>query len=287
MNNELHQNALSSSLVSLSTTLENIQTPQPLTWKAAPGPLKKALLVGALALGAVLAMPTEAHAGIFGVFDEIFGTIKGPIGGALSDINAIARETQQLYQTTMWPLALINQARGFVSNSITSYRGYMTSVFTAPVQSATLSNPQQLETVLHSRDVSQLGSLSSSFHGNFGAVPVANAAAPPDRVMMDIDDSLAQQSLKTTIISDKAQDSILATANSLENQVAVSTPGSTPFLTAQSQVANLRSQAYIQKMLAAELRQEAGLIAHSNALMKRRSQMTGDIGNTIKTALSR
>jgi hypothetical protein len=116
MNNELHQNALSSSLVSLSTTLENIQTPQPPTWKAAPGPLKKALLVGALALGAVLAMPTEAHAGIFGVFDEIFGTIKGPIGGALSDINAIARETQQLYQTTMWPLALINHARGFVSN---------------------------------------------------------------------------------------------------------------------------------------------------------------------------
>jgi len=163
----------------------------------------------------------------------------------------------------------------------------MTNVFFTPFNSATLSSPQQLETVLHSRDVSQLGSLTSSFHGNFGTVPVANSAAPQDRIMMDIDDTLGQESLKTTIISDQAQDSILATADALENQVAVSTPGSSPFLTAQAQVANLRSQAYMQKMLAAELRQEAGMIAHENTLMKRRAQDAGDIGNQFKTALTR
>jgi len=264
-----------------------IQTPDGQTSRRSPGRLRRTLIVGALALGAILAMPTEAHAGIFGVFDEIFGMIKGPIGGALTDINTITNETQQLYQSAMWPLAMINQARGFVSNSITSYRGYMTNVFFTPFNSATLSSPQQLETVLHSRDVSQLGSLTSSFHGNFGTVPVANSAAPQDRIMMDIDDTLGQESLKTTIISDQAQDSILATADALENQVAVSTPGSSPFLTAQAQVANLRSQAYMQKMLAAELRQEAGMIAHENTLMKRRAQDAGDIGNQIKTALSR
>ena len=43
----------------------------------------------------------------------------------------------------------------------------------------------------------------------------------------------------------------------------------------------------MQKMLAAELRQEAGLLAHSNTLMKRRAQITGNIGNTIATALTR
>ncbi len=264
-----------------------IQTSDEQTSRRNPGRLRRTLIVGALVLGSILAMPTEAHAGIFGVFDEIFGMIKGPIGGALTDINTITKETQQLYQSAMWPLAMINQARGFVSNSITSYRGYMTNVFFTPFNSATLPSPQQLETVLHSRDASQLGSLTSSFHGNFGTVPVANAAAPQDRVMMDIDDTLGQESLKTTIISDRAQDTILATADALENQVAVSTPGSTPFLTAQAQVANLRSQAYMQKMLAAELRQEAGLIAYENTLMKRRAQDAGDIGNQIKTALSR
>jgi hypothetical protein len=43
----------------------------------------------------------------------------------------------------------------------------------------------------------------------------------------------------------------------------------------------------MQKMLAAELRQEAGRIAHDNVLMKRRTQSVGSIGNTIRTALTR
>jgi hypothetical protein len=287
MNHGVHRDTLQRGLDVLSSPSNPPHAGSPQVWKRAMDRLKKALFVGTLTVGAMLAMPTEAHAGIFGVFDAIFGLIKGPIGSALSDINAVTKDTQQLYQSTMWPLALINQARGFVSNSITSYRGYMTSVFFAPFNSATLTNPKQLETVLHSRDVSQLGNLTSSFHTNFGMVPVANTAAPQDRVMMDIDDTLGQENLKTTIISDQAQDSILATADELENQVAVSTPGSTPFLTAQAQLANLRSQAYMQKMLAAELRQEAGLIAHQNTLMKRRAQDSGDIGNQIKTALSR
>jgi len=84
-------------------------TPDEQTSRRSPGRLRRTLIVGALALGAILAMPTEAHAGIFGVFDEIFGMIKGPIGGALTDINAITKETQQLYQSAMWPLAMIEQ----------------------------------------------------------------------------------------------------------------------------------------------------------------------------------
>jgi hypothetical protein len=43
----------------------------------------------------------------------------------------------------------------------------------------------------------------------------------------------------------------------------------------------------MQKMLAAELRQEAGRIAHDNTLMKRRAQSVGSIDNTISAALSR
>src|SRR5260370_9408212 len=98
----------------------------------------------------------------------------------------------------MWHVAMIKQARGFVSNRITSYRGYMTNVFFTPFNSATLSSPQQLETVLHSRDVSQLGSLTSTFHANFGTVPVANSAAPKDPIMMDTDDRLGKDSLQPT-----------------------------------------------------------------------------------------
>jgi hypothetical protein len=105
--------------------------------------------------------------------------------------------------------------------------------------------------------------------------------------MMDIDDALGQQSLKTTLIADQGQDVMLATANQMENQVALSAPGSAPFITAQAQVANLRCQAFMQKMLAAELRQEAGRIAHDNVLVKRKSTAVGAINSLVTGTLSR
>jgi len=73
----------------------------------------------------------------------------------------------------------------------------------------------------------------------------------------------------------------------MENQAAVSTPGSTPLITAQAQVANLRCQAFMQKMLAAELRQEAGRIAHDNVLTKRKASAAGAINNLVTGTLSR
>jgi hypothetical protein len=240
-----------------------------------------------LALALAVMLPSRAQAGIFDIFGELFGTIQNDMGAALSQINALTQEMQQLHQQIVWPLALVNQARGFVSNSINSYRGFMTQVFTLKSPSATLASPQQLEAILHSRQSAQIPALQASFAANYGTVPAVNAASPQDRVMMDIDDALGQQSLKTTLIADQGQDVILATANQMENQVALSTPGSAPFITAQAQVANLRCQAFMQKMLAAELRQEAGRIAHDNVLVKRKSTATGAINSLITGTLSR
>jgi hypothetical protein len=240
-----------------------------------------------LALAMAVMLPSRAQAGIFDIFGELFGTIQNDMGAALNQINELTQEMQQLHQQIVWPLALVNQARGFVSNSINSYRGFMTQVFTLKSPSATLASPQQLETILHSRQSSQIPALQASFATNYGTVPAVNAASPQDRVMMDIDDALGQQSLKTTLIADQGQDVILATANQMENQVALSTPGSAPFITAQAQVANLRCQAFMQKMLAAELRQEAGRIAHDNVLVKRKSTAAGAINSLITGALSR
>jgi hypothetical protein len=240
-----------------------------------------------LALAMAVMLPSRAQAGIFDIFGELFSTIQNDMGAALNQINELTQEMQQLHQQIVWPLALVNQARGFVSNSINSYRGFMTQVFTLKSPSATLASPQQLETILHSRQSSQIPALQASFATNYGTVPAVNAASPQDRVMMDIDDALGQQSLKTTLIADQGQDVILATANQMENQVALSTPGSTPFITAQAQVANLRCQAFMQKMLAAELRQEAGRIAHDNVLVKRKSTAAGAINSLITGTLSR
>jgi len=234
----------------------------------------------------LLFTPARAHAGIFDVFGELFGTIQSDIGGSLKSINQITQQVQQLYQTTMWPLAALNQARGFVANSISSFRNQMNLVFSTRYSSAVTEYPQQFESVLHSRLSSQIPALGASFSANYGTVPPVNNAAPQDRLMMDMDDALGQENLKTTLIADQGADTILDTANQMENQVAVSTPGSNPYLSAQAQVANLRCQAYMQKMLAAELRQEAGRLAHDNALLKRRTTITGGINGLITGALT-
>ena len=243
--------------------------------------------VMASVLGVVLFIaPASAHAGIFDVFGELFGTIQSDIGGSLKAINQIEQQVQQLYQTTMWPLAALNQARGFVANSISSFRNQMNQVFSTRYSSAVTAGPQQFESILHSRLSSQIPALGASFSANYGTVPRLNNAAPQDRLMMDMDDALGQENLKTTLIADQGADTILNTANQMENQVAVTTPGSNPYLSAQAQVANLRCQAYMQKMLAAELRQEAGRLAHDNALLKRRTTITGGINSLITGALT-
>src|ERR1700744_6479249 len=178
-----------------------------------PRSKRKCMALVAGLIGIALAVPTPARAGIPGVFDSLFSTIQGDMGSSLKAINQMTQQLQQLYQATVWPLAMVNSARGFVSSSITSYRGYMTQVFHLSSPSATLPNPQQFETILHSRTSTQIPALQNSFTTNYGSVPVANAASPQDRVMIDIDDALGQEDLKTTMIADQGEDVVLATAD--------------------------------------------------------------------------
>jgi len=250
------------------------------------GRWRRRLLIGVLVIESCFVVPKLAQGQLMGVFDAIFSSIQNDIGGSLRSINQVALRTQQLYQTTVAPLAEINQARGFVATSINTYRSQMNQVFNTSLTSAVTFGPRQFENILHSRMSTEIRPLQASFTSNFGAIPTLNAASPQDRLMMDVDDALGQENLKTTLIADQGADVILETASQMENQVALSTPGSNPFQTAEAQVTNLRCEAYIQKMLAADLREEAGRLAHDNVLVKRRTAAAGDINRLISGALT-
>ena len=247
---------------------------------------KRHLALALLLLAGGLMAPIPGHGQFLGVFNAIFGSIQNDIGTSLSSINQISLQLQKLYQTTIAPLTAINQARGFAANSIARFRAQLNQVFNMPFTSAVTPGPGQFESVLHSRVSTQISALQASFTTNYGAIPGVGAASPQDRVMMDVDDALGQENLKTTLIADEGADVVFQTADRMENQVAVSTPGSNPFLTAQAQVANLRCQAYLQKMLAAQLREEAGRIAHDGVLVKRRTTSTGGINSSITGVLT-
>lgn len=247
---------------------------------------KRRLMPGVAVLCVCLFVPAMGHGQFLGVFNAIFNSIENDTGVSLSSINQIAGQMRALYQTTVAPIAAINQARGFVAASIANYRAQVNQIFYTPFTSAVTTGPQQFENLLHRRATGEIPALQASFTTNYGAIPAVNAASPQDRVMMDVDDALGQENLKTTLIADQGADTILQTANQMENQVALSTPGSNPFLSAQAQVANLRCQAYLQKMFATELRQEAGRIAHDNVLIKRKATATGGINSLVTGALT-
>ncbi len=156
------------------------------TTKPLPQRWKKRLTTAVLLAEVCLAAPKLAHGQFMSIFDAIFSSIQDGMGGSLGNIDQIQQGVQQLYQTTVWPLGAINQARGFVSNSINTYRNAMNQIFNTRVSSATLTGPQQFENLLHSRLSSQVPSLQTSFTANYGSVPAVNAASPQDRVMMDL-----------------------------------------------------------------------------------------------------
>jgi hypothetical protein len=144
---------------------------------------RRSLLIGVLLIETCLALPKLAQGQFLSIFDSIFSSIQSDIGSSLSQVNQVVQQMQKLYQTTVAPLAAINQARGFAANSITSFRGQMNQIFNTSFTSAVTPGPQQFESILHSRLSAQIPALQASFTTNYGAIPQVNAASPQDRVM--------------------------------------------------------------------------------------------------------
>ena len=244
-------------------------------------------LAGALAVALLGPPPAQAQGSLVAAIQSVLNVINGLIKTALSSINSVRTTISNLYQQATWPLALINQARATVTRMIGQYRGLMQNIFSIDLRSATLPNPSALENVLRNHQTSDFASLTNSFTNTYGTVPTATAVSAADRTMMDMDDALAVDNLKTLKESDVADDLTLQAADNIEDAASQAAPGSAPFLTATAVVASIQSQALTQKMLAAELRQEAARLAHENALQKRGATLTGDVNTQILNFLQR
>jgi hypothetical protein len=244
-------------------------------------------LAGVLAVALVSPPPAQGQGSLVAAIQSVLNVINGLIKTALNSINAARTAISNFYQQVTWPVALISQAKAMVTQMIGQYRSLMQSIFNINLNSATLPSPMALENNMRNHQINDFASLTSSFQSTYGSVPPATAASPADRTMMDMDDALAVDNLKTLKESDAADDLTLEEANDIENAASQAAPGSAPFLTATAVVASIQSQALTQKMLAAELRQEAARLAHENALRKRGATMTGDVNTQILNLLQR
>lgn len=244
-------------------------------------------LAGALVLALVSPPSAQAQASLVAAIQAVLNAINGTIQTALNAIHSVRSTIQQLYEEDVWSASLIRRAKALVTQMIRQYRSLMQGIYSMNLKSARLAAPMALENVMRNRHTNDLSELTTSFGDTFGSVPTATASSPADRTMMDMDDTLAMDSLKTLKESDAADDLALQAANNIEDQASQAAPGSAPFITATAVAASIQSEALTQKMLAAELRQEAARLAHQNALRKRGATITGEVNGQILNLLER
>ena len=242
-----------------------------------------------LVLAVLLAPPVARAAGvgdILTLIKTITSTIQGAIGGALSGIQNLNSTINNFRQQIIWPLAQLNQAKAFVSATRAQYGGLMFQIQAIKNNSATLTNPSRLEFVFRNGQSGSISQFQPLYMNVYGNVPSATDARPLQRNMIDMDDALAQGSLKTTVLSDQTTQGMLALADSIEQQSSTAAPGSAPMLTTQAGISELESQAYLEKVLASELRQEAAKLAHQNSLLKQRATSTRNLMNQAQQVLT-
>jgi hypothetical protein len=248
---------------------------------------KQVLALALVGTAAVLVTRPQRADGqtLVGEIQAVLNVINGLIQAALNAIHTVTGSMSAFYQTVAWPVQLINQAKALVSQMITQYRNLIESIFNINLASATLPATESLENVIRNPQVNDINSVGRDYRNVYGPLPPTAAASPQDRMMMDMDDALAEDNLKTLKETDDAGATELGIANRIENAASQAAPGSAPFLTATAAVASIECQAVTQKMIAAELRQEAARLAHSNALRKRGAAYAGAFSNSIEEML--
>ena len=249
-------------------------------------------LIGCLAVLVVAPAPAQGQLCLPCIIQVVLDTINKVIGKWLNLITGVLTNIRNFYQQVVWPLNLINQVKAQITGMIAQFRGVMQGIFSINPHTATLPNPAALEIILRNRQTGDVGSVGQVYVNTFRPVPQAGLMAPQDRDMTDMDDAMAQNSLKTLKMADQAQDLMLQAADQIENlagdpDINHMAPGSAAFLTASAVVASVKSEAIMQKVLAAAMRQEAARVAHDNALRKRRSALAVQLQNDMTNILQR
>jgi hypothetical protein len=218
-----------------------------------------------LGIGAVLAAASAVVRLIRNTIGSLFETAIGILG----EINSVVQAFANLWQTVVYPLALIARAKAMVTQIIAMFTGLAMSVHNVNVLSATLPNPMALESIVRNRVVTDFAQFEHAFRQTYRPLPRPADIDSGDRERVDLSDAMAMGTLKMLKASDQVIEQTLRAAEIIEAETAQAAPGSAPYLTATGLVAAVENQAMMQRLLAAELRAEAALLANDNAIRKR------------------
>jgi hypothetical protein len=254
---------------------------------AAPTISRTKITVTGGALGALLLIaPPAAMALGWDIFSVIESTISSDIGGALTSITGVQNALRQDQQALLFPVSLINQSHTYINTIMTSYRGWMSGVFTLPVNSAQLASSQNLEKVFLGGSSASLGNMNGLYNNSFGTLPVSAAAPQAHRQMIDMDDALAKDALAQSVAADQATSALVVIANQIESESATTAPGTADMLSATARAAELQSLASQHRLLASMLREEAANLAHHNGIRKQGVQQMQQMNTNLQGTIA-
>jgi hypothetical protein len=227
--------------------------------------------IGALGVAA-------AAAAVVALITNTIGALFGTANGLLGSINNFLQALVNLWENIVYPIALINQTRMMVTQLIAQFRGLITAIDNINVRSATLPNPSALEAIMRNGLIADFGQFNQTYRTTYQQLPAVTDIDPGDRQRVDMSDALAMDTLKTLKASDDIVNQTLQASQIIEDEAAEAAPGSAAYLTGAGMVAAVENQAMMQRMLAAELREEAAILAHTNAIRKRQADMANQFG---------
>jgi hypothetical protein len=228
-----------------------------------------------------------AQVGLIGAIQGVLSVINGTIHEALNAVEVILGDLDRLHREVVWPIPLVERALAAIDALVAEFRELMWAVDSVSVASTTLPAPANLEAVIRNPGTDDFGALAQSYRSTYGALPPATDADELARDLIDVDDAMALNTIKTLKASDEIGGLIIQSGDRIEDAARTAAPGSAPFLTAAGLAANIQSQAMMQKMLAAMIRQEAARIAHENALRKRHGVLLTRVRKDLSDLLER
>lgn len=227
-----------------------------------------------LCLCACLFVPKAAHgqfgidlAAILAALSKVESLMTTYVAAPLKTINQTQQTIGSYEKEVMYPITAINQAKSAVTQFESQF-SQISNMFNVKVTSATLPQSQSLETLILSRNTSNVPSISTQYQSVYGVVMAQNAASANVRNMTDMTDAQAQDAMKRAIAIDALADTELAQADKLGQQITAAAPGSAPILEAEADVWTVRANAYTQAALAELMRTRGIDIANQSKLAK-------------------
>ena len=218
--------------------------------------------------------------------NTVSGLLKSVVAKPLAEIQQVRQQAADFEQQVVYPLSAINQARQSAS-ALESELRQISGLIRLPVNSATLSRPQEFERSLLSRDPAAISRIESGYSAVYGSLMPPADAPQSIRNLVDMSDAEAQAAFKKAIEIDAIADIELDTASRISQQLEGAAPGSAAILDADVSSWVVRAEAYTQSALAELIRVRSMALAREGAQLKLGAQDLEALRRQAAQSLSR